>query len=258
MDETFQKPKHPVTSKLKASPLTDNYSQVNTAFRYLMRFKLSKINQNMIEGSWVAEFALQIAELQGLTNYHKKAGEIIKEAKNNLLIYKKMDNNSIEKPLIESAMYLSMIDSFFTEGTEDIVLVDNNDLKDLKQLISIVDTEIFRSKNLCIWNPSFGEGSRLVGGAEADLILDNMIIEIKTDKNIQLKDEDLDLLWGYYTLFNLSRPKGMKKEDKIKKVGIYFARHSYLYKIDVNECINKEKFPEFLEYFEQRANDEFM
>lgn len=41
---------------LKAPPQTKNYSIVGTAFDYLLRFYLERINRNVIKDRWVADF----------------------------------------------------------------------------------------------------------------------------------------------------------------------------------------------------------
>lgn len=55
----FKKPELLDDHYLMAPPLTENYSIIKTAFMYLLRFKLQKMNPNMIDGPWVAEWALE-------------------------------------------------------------------------------------------------------------------------------------------------------------------------------------------------------
>ena len=46
----------------------------------------------------------------------------------------------------------------------------------------------FKSEK-CYLNPTFGDASNLVGGADADIILDDMLIDIKTTKAISFTQE---------------------------------------------------------------------
>jgi len=48
----FKKPKIKLNWKIKAPPLTTHYTQVSTAFDYLMRFYLKYANPDAEEGIW--------------------------------------------------------------------------------------------------------------------------------------------------------------------------------------------------------------
>ena len=69
-------------------------------------------------------------------------------------------------------------------------------------------------------NPTF-DGSRDVGGADADLIVDGCLIDIKTTINPKLSAKWLYQLLGYVLLDYNDR-------HEIEKVGIYFARQQKL------------------------------
>jgi biotin operon repressor len=59
--QEFQKPKFSVKKDMVAPPLTTRYSLVGTAFDYLLRFLLQRVNSNTIDkGYWVAEKALEL------------------------------------------------------------------------------------------------------------------------------------------------------------------------------------------------------
>jgi hypothetical protein len=49
----------------------------------------------------------------------------------------------------------------------------------LRRLIAATDLECFRAKSICLLIPGFGEGSRLIEGADADLLVDDLLIEPK-------------------------------------------------------------------------------
>jgi len=58
----------------------------------------------------------------------------------------------------------------------------------------------FESAKRCVYNPEFGYASILVGGADADLLLDTTLVEVKTTKNPSYKWTDAAQLVGYYVL----------------------------------------------------------
>ncbi|KKN53025.1 hypothetical protein LCGC14_0606550 [marine sediment metagenome] len=127
-----------------------------------------------------------------------------------------LETGQLTDDLIKSALYLSKLEAIFRAGyiVDDIEFIDDEDVEDLRKLISLVDLEFFKANKVCILNPTFGGGSKLVGGADADLVVDDMLIDIKTVKKLTFSREYLDQLIGYYTLY---------------KIGVYFSRYRYLY-----------------------------
>ena len=80
-----------------------------------------------------------------------------------------------------------------------------------------------------IWlNPSFGPYSKLVGGADADLIVGDTIVDVKAHRNPSF-DREAPQLVGYALLANGARTTERKRFPlripEIRKVGIYWARH---------------------------------
>jgi len=155
--------------------------------------------------------------------------------------------------VIESTLLLAQLDPISRAGFIDrnIGTVDKEDIADLRNLISIVNLETFRAQELCLLNPNFGEGSKLVGGANADLVIDGTLIDIKTTKKLELLRSYLDQLIGYYTLHKIAGVGGLSPKPEIKKVAIYFSRYAYLHVIDLQEIIDKHTFPNFIQWFIQ-------
>ncbi len=161
--------------------------------------------------------------------------------------------------LIESALRLAQLDPIFRAGVvdENLGVVHKEDVDDLWKLISLVDPQFFKASRLCLLNPTFGEASRLVSGADADLVIDDQIIDIKTTKNLGLKRDHFNQLIGYYILHEIAGVGGLIPKPEIKKVGIYFSRFGYLHTIDLDDVIHPETFPVFVEWFKARAEQEF-
>ncbi|WP_213069418.1 MULTISPECIES: hypothetical protein [Methylomicrobium] len=78
----FTKPKLQVKKEILAPPLTKRYSLVGTAFDYLLRFHIERLNpQFTIKQGWIAEAALHLLS----DEYFEKAEIIIRQAKANLI-----------------------------------------------------------------------------------------------------------------------------------------------------------------------------
>jgi hypothetical protein len=113
---------------------------------------------------------------------------IIDEAENNLAQY--LQSGVMTRDLVRSALLLAQTDCFYRAGMlwEPYGVADERDIEDLMRLILAVPS--FPSQSVCLLNPTF-ESSGLVGGADADLVIDNCIIDIKTVKDLQIKREYL-------------------------------------------------------------------
>ena len=88
-----------------------------------------------------------------------------------------------------------------------------------------------------------------VGGADADLILDDILIEIKVTKKLELRREYFNQLIGYYLLSLVGGVNGNTDIKPIKRIGVYFARHGYLWQIPLSEIAPQKTFDEFLVWF---------
>ena len=170
----------------------------------------------------------------------------------------RLDTGKHDDELLKSALLLAGLDPIFRAGVgqEYIGLIDDQDVQDLRNLISATDFQIFKAEKYCLLNPSFGKASSLVGGADADLVIDGTIIDIKTAKKLELTRDYINQLIGYYTLYTLGGVNGERCSPEISKLAIYFARYAYLHVIEINEIISQESFPYFVKWFEERASQD--
>lgn len=284
--QEFKKPRFAVKKDLLAPALTKRYSLIGTAFDYLMRFHLKHLNPDAVTSRWIAELAVNkvieaaitaaglevvysaetgetwafdkaIGEIPApVTDETRKVKQIVEQAKEVYNEY--LSSGEITDKLIESSLLLAQLDPIFRAGyiDENIGTVYEKDVTDLRNLISIVDPDTFRAKQLCMLNPNFGEASMLVGGADADLVIDDTLIEIKTTKRLELQRSHFDQLMGYYTLHEIAGVGELRPKPEIKKVAVYFSRHAYLHILDLHEIIDKHTFPDFVQWFIDRASEE--
>ena len=161
--------------------------------------------------------------------------------------------------MIKAALQLAQVDPIWRGDVvdENLGTVDKKDIQDLKNLISIVNPEHFKANQACVLNPTFNEASVLVNGADCDIVIDDKIIEIKTTKKLDLKREYFNQLMGYYILYKIGGISGLPRTHQIKRIGVYFSRYGLLYLINLSEIVNEETFPDFVEWFKERAMQEF-
>ena len=257
--------------KLLAPPLTKHYTLVGTAFDYLFRFYLKRVNPQAVERScWVAEQAAlymdgtPMVDANGrfdilpelVTNLDQyglavEMRRIMIEARKNYQLYLK--NGRVTDRLVRSAIGLAKLDVISRTGRLDLVDladVDKRDRDDLQQLAKMIPTDDFKERAVCVLNPTFGEASQLVGGADADVILDDTLIEVKTVMKCQLQSKYLHQLVGYYCLYRIGGVSGVPADRPLRRLGVYFSRHGYLYTVPVTECWRARDFKAFLRWFE--------
>jgi hypothetical protein len=276
--EEFPKPKFGVKREILASPVTKHYSLVGTAFDYLMRFYIKCLNPEAITRKWVAEnviwdFATTIEgafcinadshetyiELDSMSENDrhllKKFEDIIFVAKTNYSEY--LESRVMNDELIRSAILLAQLDFIVRAGIidENFGVIDDSDVTDLRKLISIINPDSFKAKELCLLNPTFGKASKLVGG-DADLVIDNLLIDIKTTAKLEFKRDYFNELIGYYTLYKIGGIPDAPVEPKMENLGIYYSRYGELFTFPVTSVIPLSKFPSFVEWFKGRAAQE--
>lgn len=265
----FPKPPFKLDAKIVAPPLTTHYSLIGTAFDYLMRFYLKYLNPESIVSTWVAELAVE--RLRRHAEYYiikrgytpdyiertlVKADNIIRRAKAVSSTYQQTGKMTDE--LLESAIYLAQLDPIFRAGVIDLNMgiADERDMEDLQNLISAVDAKIFKAERVCVLNPTFGEGSHLVGGADCDLLIDDTLIDIKTVKALEIKRDHFNQLIGYHILYTIGGIDG-NSSGVVENVGIYFSRYSLLHIIPVRTFTENQNFPDFKNWFECKAKEIF-
>ena len=251
---TFEFKAPVLSAELKAPPQTQNYSLVGTAFDYLLRFHLERLNPNSITSVWVAESAVELTKIK--PQIYEKLRAILDTTKKVHGSFLK--NGILTNSIVASSIMLAKLDLIYRAGRLDPNLLDFNDgdIIDLKNLISIVDYSIFKSSKVSALNPTFGDASHLVCGADADFIIDDTLIDIKTTKNLKFDRDYYDQLVGYFILSKLGGIDGLNGH-KIKKVGIYFSRHGLLHVMPVSNIENNPRFPSFVEWFKKEAEETF-
>lgn len=247
----FSRPKLEKNKPLLAEPLTKNYALVGTAFDYIFRFFLEKINNSSNPSQvWIAE--------RGISLFGEEVFEIGSEIIKNVKELKEefIQTGNLSEELIRQTLRMSYIDIVYRApvGIEDIGKdVGKADIEDIKNQFSLIDEKLFRSEEICLLNPEFGEATRLVRGADADFLIDKKLIDIKTTKNLQLQLKDFCQIIGYLMLHRISGIDE-RKDVEIDQLGIYYSRYGYLFLFDIKDLIDDCSLQTFTEWFERRIN----
>ncbi|WP_287999504.1 hypothetical protein [Acidiphilium sp.] len=230
---------------------------IGTAFDYILRFKIKKLNRRRVRNdSWIAEAYYE--RVRAFEEVREAFSEeqfshailikkIIKSARGNL---KKYISGDLElEDLCHDALMLTTIDVVMRTGMfqEQVGEINEIYIDELKGMIKIIDDNNFIVKRQAVLNPNFGDASRLVDGADADLILDKTLLDVKTSKNLATKRAMFDQLVAY---FMLSKIQGLYE---IENVGIYFARFGEIWSISVDQLFSGHDLNSYVTSFKDMA-----
>jgi hypothetical protein len=236
--------------------------ELGIALDYLIRFNLERTNKRTCssDGAWVAEYGYEVImraiEFRkgkwfriGANGEKRVRSEHFREfmltefqkAKTN---HKKFVKDGIlTEALVRSSVFLAKLEIRWRSGIVDanIDSIEKDKIEELKDLYGIVPWESLKANQRCVLNPTFGKGSELIGGADADLVIDDMLVDIKSSKKFKLERYALNQIIGYYLLSIIGGING-KKLPRIKHVGIYFARFGYLFQFPVSHYYDSKRF----------------
>ena len=126
--------------------------------------------------------------------------------------------------MIYRAKSIQVVDEYFREKKgktyfDQFRTLRNEDLVTQVCNLSLIFDLFLRTRQWekAILNPTFDDLSKIVGGADADLIIDGVLIDIKTKNKLSYNGDDTAQLLGYAAM---AQKVGMT----VKKVGIYYAR----------------------------------
>jgi hypothetical protein len=131
--------------------------------------------------------------------------------------------------------------------------VEEGDVADLRKLIEIVPREAFVAKRVCVLNPTFGVASPIVGGADADLFIDDNLIDVKTTQKMSLDRGYIDHLIGYYLLSKIGRTIGNVADARILELSIYFSRHAQFASLSTAFVEQNPKLDQITKWFGEEA-----
>lgn len=266
-----------IPAPLLVEPRTKNFRLVGTAFDYLIRFELQRRAPHAKTRPWIAETSLRYLVVLSLPRgkrrmvrfdnregvdpiyylpldeVRKRAGAVVDNAKDAVAAYLQNEKTSKRTQLTELAAHairLAKLDQVFRarrlpENFED---AETEDVEDLLDMLGIVPFDSLLCGDSLFLNPDFGESSRFVGGADADLIPGDLLVDFKVTKKCEMTGKDLDQLLGYYLLARHQRVLDPEFPE-IKRVALYFCRHGFLWVHDVDIWTRQSEFPEFETWF---------
>lgn len=249
---------------LSVPPRTDHYGLVGTAFDYALRFELGRRNPHAVSRAWVAEGAVELlpvaAERVGCTGKEIKllkmqAAGIIEAAQSFLKGY--MGAIVVDRSqLAVHAVLLAKLDNVCRACQLDPALTEANpdDVRDVVELLAIVPYDLLSDPEVMLMNPTFGVFSSVVGGADADLISGDLLVDIKTTKAADLKPDMIRQLLVYLILAQRARADD-EVFPVVRRLGIYFSRHGHLWEMPARQITGHPRYPETADWLMHFAGE---
>jgi hypothetical protein len=164
--------------------------------------------------------------------------------------------------MLHSALQLAQLEQFYRGGTLSASFgeVTEAGIADLGILLAVARNaapDSLRASRVCMLNPAFRDASYLVGGADADLLIDDTLVEIKTTRELKFTAETFRQLVGYYALYKIGGgvTMGPRPKPRILSLGIYFARYGVFRSFPVESVIDMTRFPDFIRWLKHRAKN---
>lgn len=254
LNDVISYPKVDRSVQIKAMPLTRNFTLIGSAFDYLLRFVIESFNDIKAETFWTAHNLCN-----NIDDFFDVDGDevqkIIDSAENDyhqFLITKEVSNS-----LLKSCIQLGKMDLIYRSNTViDLRAILEDDIQDMQNLYDIINPALWRAKKRYLLNPTFGKGSYLVGGADADLIIDDTLIEIKTVQNFNSYKDHINQLVAYHLLNEFDNRECT--EVQIKKIGIYFSRFSVFHEFEITDLISSDDQKHMLSWLKDYCNQKSM
>lgn len=264
---------------LVASPNLNSVksSIVGNAFDYLARFAIAKIvlcsNQDTPHINTVAESGLARLRHNVSVRLFDKFNSKFEAAK--IHIEQFINGELSVDDIIDFTIYMGKLDLIFrsggilpAQGAESILISENDIIGDVMQLYNVFVTNFVSKKvtkySSVTFNPHFGYYSRLIGGADGDIIIDDTLYDFKTTISHGYNWKQIAQIVSYYAMneLNLSSKTGIFLNNKsetrnIRYIAIYHARYGEISLYDTNSWGEKRKIllNAMQDFFEKLENN---
>lgn len=236
----------------------DRANVVGTANDYALRWRLERYYRHkgvpVVLGPWVAEHGAQLARM-GLVG--AEAGPLVQdlldEGRRAHTRFVTGEEKHLSAESCRALLGLAALDFIYRQGDASVVFagVPKEDVLDLMGLARVRDEALLGATGRVVLNPHFGRASELVGGADADFLLDDLLVDLKTVLRPNLTAEVRRQLLGYVVCWHLNGER--VNEDlpvRLNEVGVCFGRHGYTVREPLENLTDVAGLPRLAREFE--------
>lgn len=240
---------------LLIAPQSKRYNVTGTAFDYLLRFALHRRAGDVAvhAGWWVAE----IARPRG--RGARKTAAFLKDAR--ALVGAFVQGDGDVRDVALACTVLAKLDLIVRSGWVDPELLTPlpDIAEELLALLDIVPFGELQAQRQLVLNPTFDSASRAVGGADADMVVDDLLLDIKTTQEARASLDEVRQLVGYAVLARLAGLHALDSPvssrcvpGSVRRVGLYYARYGRVVTYDLRELVRPEAWTALLLWWELR------
>ncbi len=214
---------------------------IGTAFDYAVRIELERASGRMDRMKWIAEGAidsLRSNAFSGSSDVRRILDRAAVRMSNAHLFVRKhfvrrRRDDAWMLRLCRHALKLARLDFLARGGALDDTLFAADDdaaCQEVAALLAHAPISRWATASPLLLNPAFGEASRSLGGADADLIAGNELIDLKVTKDANVERRLVNQVLIYLMLADEARSQGLAFPE-IQHLVIYFARHDHTWRI---------------------------
>jgi hypothetical protein len=244
---------------------------VGTAFDYAVRFELQRLSPHARTRPWIAENAAAAVALASLTKVNVQGistspistkvaatyQRIVAEARAFVGAYlaKQSTTATDREEMAKHALRLARLDAYYRNEYLDPEpeTIARGDLPDLVALLDIVPWRDLNSPTTLWLNLDFGRHSRRVGGADADLLSGERLLDLKTTTKPTLQS-DLRQVIGYFILARAAHSDD-PTFPSVSTAGIYYARHGFLWLLPSSSLAEHDGLSDIEKRFFERSDE---
>lgn len=222
------------------SSRTQAASIVGTALDYALRF-------GMAVRGWGEIDNLVAIKAVGATLLYPSLEEYFPRARSHLdmafeALAKFDDRVELSTASARACLLLAGLDPLFRAARPEglVRVLTDEDIEELQAIYRLIPWARLAPTTQIALNPTFNEGSAAVGGADADILLDDCLIDIKTIKEQKLSLQDVRQVVSYALFANRFGVHNLDDVMPIRRLGIYFSRAGVLHTFALSDCIDKE------------------
>jgi hypothetical protein len=237
---------------------------IGTAFDYMVRFELKRRAPHAVEPEWLAESAHRLLELSLArplgAGEPERVGKAVTAARLAVAEHRARGEASAADVgvLAAHALRLAAIDSVRRAGKldPDFDQVDTEGVADLVALWAMVPWDELIRPGPVFLNPTFRYGSARLGGADADLVSGDTLIDFKVVRRNLQASADVDQLLGYF-LVAREEARCDPGFPAIARLGWYLARHGLCWVVPAEAILSVPDFAAIESWFWDRAADRY-
>ena len=213
---------------------------VGTAYDYWLRCNMQPDSPDLLDNF------IGYSYLFGCYGKYSKAR---KAWKTHASVFPKLRDGNLrgKEQLLAACLFLAKFEAEFRSGYPvENLLVARKNLNELKRIANATDLARFKKERVVL-NPVFSlKGSKLLIQGDGDIIVEEVLIDLKTSSRLNLKDNFRQLI-GYWALNELSPVR-----HNIERLGFYYPRFGYYIDFMPSELMTAEQQKKIKSHFRRK------